>query len=164
MATRSIRYIVTHGLWRAVAALFIIVVPMYLWLLFYPFATGVYTQSPELIRMNAPFLATLVVPFLFAIWILGFKRWAFAAVFLLTIIITQWLPFGVASQLLPGSYLRLAIVLLLVAMGVRAFLYWRDYHVHQLPIDRYSVSACIVIGAVSALLLVGLLLPSNVML
>lgn len=163
MATRSIKYVVGHGLWRAVAAVLILTLPVYVWLLFYPFATGVHTQSAELIMGNAPVLATYVVPLLAAVWVLGFRGLQFVVVLILGIIIARLLPFSVANQLLPGSHLQLAVALVLVAIGVRVFMYWRDYYVHHLPIDRYSVSAGIVVG-VGALILINLLLPSSVVL
>jgi hypothetical protein len=155
---RTSSYILRHAGWRVLVAAIIIILPMYAWVLFYSFSTGAWNQSPDLIRGFSPLLATFFVPLLISVWIVGFRGWYILIVGILAALITGWLPASLADQLLPNSYVRLAVTLLLLTLVWRAFLYWRDYAVHKLPVARYSRGAVMTAG-ITALCLVVLLLP-----
>lgn len=150
-------YVIRHGGWRVGVALAVIILPFYLWIIFYYLSTGAYNQSPQLVAIYAPILSTFIIPLVIACWVIGFRRWHILVIALAAGLLSSWLPSGIANDLLPGSYVRLALVLVLVAICVRAFQYWREYIVLKHPVARYTRGACVTVLAVviicSALLL-----------
>jgi hypothetical protein len=155
-------FIGVHGAWRIFAAAVAVVGPLYGWVLFYYLSTGAWHQPASLVMMYAPVLATFVVPLAIGAWLLGFRRWYLAVGSVLAAVITSLLPSRtIANQLLPGGYINLAIILILLMIALRAFQYWRDYIVLKLPVSRYTNGACwTVVITVAGLL--ALLIPTRI--
>lgn len=154
--------VLLHGGWRMLVAFAIVVAPLYGWILLYYLSTGAWQQSTDVVRMNAPLLATFFIPLIIGAWVIGFRGWYIVIGAVVAAIITGWLPvFSIANQLIPNGYANLAVVLILLMICLRAFQYWRDYIIGKLPIARYTRGAYIVaILAVTGLLV--LLLPVQI--
>lgn len=153
-ADKTALFVLLNGGWRVLVAFVVVVLPMYGWILFYYLATGAWHQSVDLVSMNAPVLATLVVPVVAGAWVLGFRGWHLATSSVVAFIIAGSLPTdAIVSQLLPRGYAKLAIVLILLMIGLRVLHYWREYIMLALPIARYAYDAC----AVVAITIIGLL-------
>lgn len=109
------------------------------WIQFYYLSTGAWHQSSDVVRMQAPLLATFLIPLIIGALVIGFHHWRSVVSSLVAAIITGWLPVAtIAGQLLPNSYINLAIVLILLMMLLCAFEYYRDYHVRKLQGVRYT--------------------------
>lgn len=146
-------YVVLHGGWRVILTFIAVVVPTYAWILFYYLSTGAWHQSGETVRIHAPLLATFFIPLLVGAWIIGFRGWRVVIGAIVAAVITGWLPAqSIAAKILPDSYINLAIVLILLMIYLRAFRYWRDYVVHNLPVARYTRAGIAVMGVVVVVL------------
>jgi hypothetical protein len=155
-------FILRHGSWRTLAAVALLVAPVYAWVQFYYLSTGAWNQSRELVAVHAPLLATFLVPLAVAAWVMGFRgRYLFIGA-LASAVIAGWMsPDSLAAQLLPYGYINLGIILILLIICWRAFCYWRDRHIHALPIVGYTKGARVV-AAVAVLILLVLLLPVKI--
>lgn len=162
LADKTALFVGAHGAWRIFAAAVAVVAPLYGWVLFYYLATGAWHQPASLVMMHAPVLATFVVPLVIGAWLLGFRRWYLAASSVLAAVVTSLLPSRtIANQLLPGGYINLAIILILLMIALRAFQYWRDYIILKLPVSRYTNGACWTV-AITVVGLLALLVPTHI--
>lgn len=152
-------FVARHGGWRVLVTLALASAPMYVWIQFYYLSTGAWNQSRELVVGNAPLLATFFVPLIFAAWAIGFRGWYILVGALAAAVIAGWTsPDSIAAQLLPYGYINLGIVLALLMIFWRAFCYWRDRHIHVLPVTEYTDGARALVVGVAVILLV-LLMP-----
>jgi hypothetical protein len=151
---KTVEFVVLHGGWRVLLSSAVITAPLFAWIIFYYLATGAWDQSIDTVRSGAPLLATFVLPLVIGGWILGFRRWYLASSVVLTVAIAIALPSPtLANQLFPHSYINLAIVLILLMIGLRAFHYWREYLFLELPIAPYTMGACVTVAITTATLL-----------
>lgn len=162
LADKTALFVGVHGAWRMLAAGVVVITPLYGWVLFYYLATGAWNQPPSLVMGYAPLLATFVVPLVGGAWLLGFRGWYLVASSVLSVVIASLLPsHTIAKQLLPGGYINLAIILMLLIIILRAFQYWREYIILKLPVSRYTHGACWTV-AITIIGLVALLIPVQI--
>lgn len=158
------RRILREELPRWVGALLVITLPAYGFLLLYRWATGDWQQPDAVVldgimRSWQTLVGNFVIPLLLGVWILGFKSWQLVLVAVVAAGLASYVfPSGsLAVQLLPGSFVRVALVAVLLAILLKVATVWYRRR-QQLSDTHYAVSALVVM-AIACLVCVILLLP-----
>jgi hypothetical protein len=153
-APRTVWEVLRADGWRWVLASVLVVAPIYIWVFFYRLSSGDFNHGVDFVMRMDPVLATFVVPFTLAVRVLGWKGWKWPVMALVTGVFASMLPYNIAKQLLPGSY----VTSLLVILGVTVLIKLIQPLLYSDDVPRYS-HAAIVIQVLLLIVCVGLLLP-----
>lgn len=156
-------HLLRQDVWRWIAAVLVAVLPLYAFAGLYYISTGDYNQPLESVMAGprgqlGAMLGVFVFPIIISVRVIGFRNWSWFKMTLIALAVAAILPSALANQLLPGSYIRFGITLVLLTISYQLARYVYQSRYEDIAERQYTpIALSILITAV--VICVGLLLP-----